>query len=107
MSTPFFSATSAYAQAQRLISQTAKAQAMPEETGATLPNFSDLVSQNLNSVLDAGKASDKLSLDMVSGKANVIDVVTAISQTEVALETMVAVRDRVIQAYEEIMRMPI
>ena len=30
-----------------------------------------------------------------------------IAETEVALETMVAVRDRVISAYEEIMRMPI
>jgi flagellar hook-basal body complex protein FliE len=108
MSTPFFSATSAYAQAQRLISQAGGGlPSSPESSSATLPNFSDLVSQNLQSVLDAGKTSDKLSLDMVSGKANVVDVVTAISQTEVALETMVTVRDRVIQAYEEIMRMPI
>ena len=44
---------------------------------------------------------------MASGKANVIDVVTAVAETEVAVETMVAVRDRVISAYEEIMRMPI
>jgi len=34
-------------------------------------------------------------------------VVTALSQTELAMDTMVAVRDRVISAYEEIMRMPI
>jgi flagellar hook-basal body complex protein FliE len=44
---------------------------------------------------------------MASGKTNVIDVVTAVAETEVAVETMVAVRDRVISAYEEIMRMPI
>jgi flagellar hook-basal body complex protein FliE len=44
---------------------------------------------------------------MVDGKANVVDVVTAISQTEIAIESMVTVRDRVISAYEEIMRMPI
>ena len=35
------------------------------------------------------------------------DVVTAVSETEVAVEALVSVRDRVIQAYEEIMRMPI
>ena len=34
-------------------------------------------------------------------------VVTAVAETEVALETMVSIRDRVISAYEEIMRMPI
>jgi flagellar hook-basal body complex protein FliE len=37
----------------------------------------------------------------------VVDVVTALSQTELAMQSMVAVRDKVISAYEEIMRMPI
>ena len=36
-----------------------------------------------------------------------VDVVTAVAETEVALSTMVTVRDKVIAAYEEIMRMPI
>jgi flagellar hook-basal body complex protein FliE len=44
---------------------------------------------------------------MVNGKANIVDMVTALSETEIAIETMVTVRDRVISAYEEIMRMPI
>jgi len=34
-------------------------------------------------------------------------VVTAVSETEVAIQTLVSVRDKVIQSYEEIMRMPI
>ncbi len=41
------------------------------------------------------------------GKANVLDVVTAVAETEVAIDALVAVRDKVVQAYEEIMRMPI
>ena len=48
-----------------------------------------------------------MALDLVNGKGDVVDVVTAISQTEIAMETMVTIRDRVISAYEEIMRMPI
>ena len=36
-----------------------------------------------------------------------IDVVTAVAETEVALQSMVSIRDRVISSYEEIMRMPI
>jgi flagellar hook-basal body complex protein FliE len=43
----------------------------------------------------------------VGGKADLIEVVTAIAESEAALETLVAVRDKVIGAYEEIMRMPI
>jgi flagellar hook-basal body complex protein FliE len=42
-----------------------------------------------------------------AGKANVIDVVTAVAETETAVQAMVSVRDKVIAAYEEIMRMPI
>jgi flagellar hook-basal body complex protein FliE len=44
---------------------------------------------------------------MAVGKANIVDVVTAVSQTEVAVDALVSVRDRVIAAYEEIMKMPI
>jgi flagellar hook-basal body complex protein FliE len=36
-----------------------------------------------------------------------VDVVTAVSETEVAVETMVAVRNKVIEAYQSIMAMPI
>ncbi len=42
-----------------------------------------------------------------AGKSDIVDVVTAISAAESSLETVVAVRDQVIQAYQEILRMPI
>jgi flagellar hook-basal body complex protein FliE len=44
---------------------------------------------------------------LAAGRANIVDVVTAVSETEVAVQTLVSVRDRMISAYEEIMRMPI
>ena len=43
----------------------------------------------------------------VAGKGDLVDVVTAIGAAEVALDTMVAVRDRVVSAYQDIMRMQI
>lgn len=43
----------------------------------------------------------------MNGDSNVVDVVTAISETEIAMETVVTIRDRVITAYESIMQMPI
>jgi flagellar hook-basal body complex protein FliE len=42
-----------------------------------------------------------------AGKAELMDVVTAISSAEASLDTVMAVRDQVISAYQEIMRMPI
>ena len=71
------------------------------------PSFGALLKDAIGSVLEAGKASDAQQRAMVAGKANLVDVVTAVSETEVAVEALVSVRDRMIQAYEEIMRMPI
>jgi len=70
-------------------------------------SFGALLKDAIGSVLEAGKASDAQQRAMVAGKANIVDVVTAVSETEVAVEALVSVRDRMIQAYEEIMRMPI
>lgn len=107
MSTPFNAALAAYGNAQRLVSDAAgKAPAATAGAG-TGPDFGKLLAESLQQVSDAGKASDTQAMQMVQGKADPVDVVTAISQTEVAIQGMVAVRDRVIAAYEEIMRMPI
>jgi flagellar hook-basal body complex protein FliE len=71
------------------------------------PTFSAALKDALGSVMEAGHKSDAQSQAMVAGKANIIDVVTAVSESEVAVDALVAVRDRVIQAYEEIMKMQI
>jgi flagellar hook-basal body complex protein FliE len=55
----------------------------------------------------ASRASDAQSQAMAAGKANIVDVVTAVAETEVAIDTLVSVRDKVVAAYEEIMKMPI
>jgi flagellar hook-basal body complex protein FliE len=66
-----------------------------------------LLKDAIGSVIETGRKSDTQTTAMASGKSNIVDVVTAVSETEVAVEALVSVRDRVIQAYEEIMRMPI
>ncbi|WP_240229650.1 flagellar hook-basal body complex protein FliE [Devosia lacusdianchii] len=109
INTTFNAATAAYGNASRLINQAAKpntdltALAAPSNGGT----FADMLAQQVQGVVDAGKTSDAMAIDMVNGKANVVDMVTALSETEIAIESMVTIRDRVISAYEEIMRMPI
>ncbi|NMA98018.1 MAG: flagellar hook-basal body complex protein FliE [Phyllobacteriaceae bacterium] len=107
INTPFNAATSAYANASRLISQATKPATDLTASAGTGGNFAELLAQNVQGVIDQGKVSDQMAMDMVSGKANVVDMVTALSETEMAIESMVTIRDRVISAYEEIMRMPI
>jgi flagellar hook-basal body complex protein FliE len=76
-------------------------------TGAVPDNFGDVLKQALDAVSEAGKKSDAQSTAAVQGKGNMVDVVTAVAETETAIDAVVAVRDRVIAAYEEIMKMPI
>jgi len=71
------------------------------------PNFGELVKEAIGSLTQASRASDAQSQQMAAGKANIVDVVTAVAETEVAIDTLVSVRDKVVQAYEEIMKMPI
>jgi len=70
-------------------------------------DFGALVKDALAAVAQSGNKSEGQSQALAAGKANIVDVVTAVSETEVAIEALVAVRDKVIQAYEEILRMPI
>ncbi|MCP8883500.1 flagellar hook-basal body complex protein FliE [Devosia sp. XJ19-1] len=108
INTAFNAATTAYGNASRLINQAAKPSAdLTAKAPSAGGNFADLLAQNVQGVVDQGKAADQMALDSLSGKANVVDMVTALSETEMAIESMVTIRDRVISAYEEIMRMPI
>ena len=55
----------------------------------------------------AGRESERLSLAAVAEQADLSQVVTAVAEAETMLNTVVAVRDRVVEAYKDIMRMPI
>ena len=70
-------------------------------------SFSSVLKEAIGSVDALGQKSDAQTRAMVNGKSNMVDVVTAVSETEVAIDAVVAVRDKIIQAYEDIMKMPI
>ncbi len=71
------------------------------------PSFAALLKDSIGSVMESGRKSDAQTMAMAAGKANVMDVVTAVADTDVAVSTLVSVRDRVIQSYEDIMKMAI
>ena len=107
MALPVSAATAAYANVAKLLNNQGSRPSVNQVADAGGGDFAKLLGQAVQGVVDSGKTSDAKAMDMVNGKGDMVDVVTAISQTELAMDTMVAVRDRVISAYEEIMRMPI
>ncbi|MBV9565346.1 MAG: flagellar hook-basal body complex protein FliE [Bradyrhizobium sp.] len=78
-----------------------------KSTDSSGPSFAALLKDAVGSVMEAGRKSDAQTMAMANGKANVMDVVTAVAETDVAVSTLVSVRDRVIQSYEDVMKMTI
>ncbi len=104
MTTPGIAAN-AYASLARL-AMPAKGAAAASAAGSG-QNFGALLKDAVGAVAEAGRKSDLQTQAVAAGKSNVVDVVTAVAETEVAIDALVAVRDKVMQSYEEIMRMPI
>ena len=78
------------------------------ETAATSgASFMDMVGSALKGTQSLSYQSEDLSNKAIAGKANLADVISAVSSAESALTTVVAVRDKVIGAYQDIIRMPI
>ncbi|MBX3513588.1 MAG: flagellar hook-basal body complex protein FliE [Xanthobacteraceae bacterium] len=99
MSTPSIAAN-AYAALQRAANG-------PAKTNTQDNGFGDMLKNVLGELTNKGTQMDAKAAAAANGKGDLVDVVTAVAETEVAVETMVSVRDKVIAAYEEIMRMPI
>ena len=78
-----------------------------EDVVAAKSSFMDLIKATAEDAIASNKAAEKISMEAAAGRANATDVVTALAEAEAALTTVVTVRDRVIQAYQEILRMPI
>ena len=70
-------------------------------------NFGSMLKDVMTNVTDIGRKSDTQAHAVAMGKANMIDVVTAVAESETAIQALVSVRDKVIAAYEDILKMPI
>jgi len=103
------SAAGAYAAIARLTSA-ASPLGQVAGAGADAKNnssFTSVLKEAIGAVEQMGKKSDAQAAAAANGKANMVNVVTAVSETEVAIDAVVAVRDKIIAAYEDIMKMPI
>jgi flagellar hook-basal body complex protein FliE len=110
MATPGIAA-GAYAQVARITDASAGIgglnKAIGDATGQG-PSFGSVLKDALGAVSSAGAKSDAQTQAMVTGhKSNLVDVVTAVAETETAINTLVSVRDKVVAAYQQILQMPI
>ncbi len=69
--------------------------------------FADLVNDALSAARDTGLKAEGDAAQALKGEVSLHEVVTSVTSAEVTLQTVVAMRDRVISAYNDILRMPI
>lgn len=106
MATEILAAARAYAQAAQ---QAARQAAAPPgaEGAAELPDFGAMVADAVRETESGLSSAEALTEKAAVGQAELVDVATAVAAAEVTLETVVSLRDQVVQAYQEILRMPI
>jgi len=75
--------------------------------GAKGPSFMDLIKEVATDSIQTMQAGEKMSAQAITGKANLTDVVEATTAAELTMQTVVAIRDKMLGAYQDIMRMPI
>ncbi|MBP0446234.1 flagellar hook-basal body complex protein FliE [Roseomonas sp. SSH11] len=74
---------------------------------ASAEGFGGALKRALEGAVESGRQADQAAAGALLGQASVTETVLAVSRAELALQTAVAVRDRVVSAYQDVMRMPI
>lgn len=100
-------AVNAYAQASKQLQQGLSGSKESGAGGGVDSAFSSLVSQSIGDVKNSTANMEVTSAKALVDQADLVDVATAVSNAEMVVETVVTVRDKVIGAYNDILKMPI
>ena len=71
------------------------------------PDFGKMLQGALEQTYKAQQGAETMMAGQQAGRVELIDAVTAVASAETQLQSVIAIRDQVISAYQEIMRMPI
>ena len=70
-------------------------------------DFGQMVQSAISDAVHSSQNAEHQMAAQVQGKAQLVDVATSLASAQSSLETVMAVRDQVISAYQEIMRLAI
>ena len=106
MATPTIAAN-AYSALARMGKDTANIVGGSGNADSASPNFSAMLKDVMDAVTATAQKSDMQAQSVAAGKADMVDVVTAVAETETTFQTLISVRDKVIAAYEDVLKMQI
>jgi flagellar hook-basal body complex protein FliE len=105
MAVSFVSANAAYQAASGIANAGGAAQGAAG--AAPSPNFGNILADTVKDAMSSMRAGEVAAAQGAAGHGDVVQVVNAVTAAELTLETVVAIRDKVISAYQDIIRMPI
>lgn len=108
MTTADFNISQALNAYQRAARQTISGGTQESKTAKTPEeDFGSLVQSAIAEARKIGEKSEKMSIAAINDRADITQVVTAVSEAEMTLQTVVNIRDKVLEAYNDIIRMPV
>lgn len=76
-----------------------------EDAGAKGPSFAETLSSSLNKVNDLQKEADVAIQDFVSGETrNITETMIAVNKADLAFRLTMQVRNKIVEAYQEVLR---
>ncbi|MBN8827808.1 MAG: flagellar hook-basal body complex protein FliE [Sphingobacteriia bacterium] len=78
-----------------------------ESAAASDSVFASFVKKNLTSTIDTIKQAEEITVKSLQGKADTTQVITAMASADAALQAMVTVKEKIIEAYKTILSMQI
>lgn len=100
-------AVSAYSQASQQLQNGLSGPRSGNDGSGGESAFSSLVSDSINDIQKTTANLEVTSAKALAGQSDIVDVATAVSNAEMVVETVVTVRDKVLSAYNDILKMPI
>ncbi|QHI96499.1 flagellar hook-basal body complex protein FliE (plasmid) [Aristophania vespae] len=109
-----FDAASAYNNAQNL-----KETVSPKELSSdgdlktnqsnvnAVTSFSQVLNNAIHGAIDTGKVAETQTAEALSGRGNISDVVASVEEAKLTLQTVTTLRDKFVNAYQEVMRMAV
>jgi flagellar hook-basal body complex protein FliE len=78
-----------------------------EGTTQAARSFSTALADAARQAIATGQSAEAAAMQGLAGTMDAHQVVAAMTQAELTLQATVAIRDKMVQAYQEIMRMPV
>ncbi len=83
-----------------------RAKSVEPQGGASGSDFANLVKGAIEEAKKIGERSEQLSIAGITDRADIGQVITAVAEAEITIQTVVTIRDKVLEAYKDIIRMP-